>query len=304
MKFAAHDRGTARTLIRSSVDSPRLEPVPQRVCVAERQATHRVVGLELVPSPRESRPVAVDQGRLATPDWPRRSPDVSITERLAVSQVMTFTYLRGQCLFGTNDGYGVVYIVRAGCVRLYKTLANGRSISLGLYGPEAVFAQEERENGLATGVIAEALVDSVVSVVERPALATYLAESPELASTIIDGLMRHQANLHQIVELVLARDVTVRLAAVLLDLGNRFGSPMTDGFTKIALPVPHQLLANMIGSNRVTVTRKLAEMREMSMVGCMRRPMICVQPALLHAHIRAASTAASDSEEDFDAVGD
>jgi CRP-like cAMP-binding protein len=302
MKFAAHDRGTARTLIRSSAVSPPRESISNRISVAERQPAPRIVGL--VSTYREVRPVSADEGRFATPGWPRLVPDMSLVERISINRAMTFTYLRGQSIFGPNEGRGVVYIVRAGCVRLFKTLANGRSISLGLYGPDTVFAQEECDNGLATGVTAEALVDTSISALERSALSAYLAESPELASTIIDGLMRHQANLHQIVELVLARDVTVRLAAVLLDLGNRFGSPMTDGFTKIALPVPHQLLANMIGSNRVTVTRKLAEMREMGMVGSLRRPMIAIQPALLHAHIRAASTADNDPHCEFDAVGD
>jgi CRP/FNR family transcriptional regulator len=261
---------------------------------AERQPAPRVVELELVPPLRELRSISLDEGRFTPPEWPRRTTDLSVCERISVNKVTTFTYLRGQSLFGPNEGNGVIYIVRAGCVRLYKTLANGRSISLGLYGPDTVFAQEEHENGLATGVTAEALVDTSVSVLERSALTAYLAESPELSSAIIDGLMRHQANLHQIVELVLARDVTVRLAAVLLDLGNRFGSPMSDGFIKIALPVPHQLLANMIGSNRVTVTRKLAEMREAEMVGTLRRPLISIHPARLHAHIRAASTAICD----------
>ena len=110
--------------------------------------------------------------------------------------------------------------------------------------------------------------------------------------------MRHQVDLHQLVEQVLARDVTVRLASVLLDLGNRFGIPMTDGFTKIALPVPHQLLANMIGSNRVAVTRKLADMREMGMVGTLGRNIITIRPSMLQ-DIRAASCApTSEAGED------
>jgi CRP-like cAMP-binding protein len=300
MKFAAHDRGNARTLIRSSVGSP--PSVANQISVAERVPTQRIV--EIVKPIRELRPFFTGEDRQTSPEWPRRAPDVSLAERISTNKGITFTYLRGQRLFNPHESCGVVYIVRAGCVRLIKTLANGRSISLGLYGPDTVFAQEECDNGLATGVSAEALVDTVVSVLERPALASFLAESPELASAIIDGLMRHQANLHQIVELVLARDVTVRLASVLLDLGNRFGSPMGDEFIKIALPVPHQLLANMIGSNRVTVTRKLAEMREMGMVGSLRRPMIAIQPMLLHAHIRAASTAAYDPDDEFEAVGD
>ena len=298
MKFAAHDRGTARTLIRSSIGTPPLESLPSRISVAERQPSpedaHRVVDLGRVSKQRERRAAAQDEPRPLTPEWPRRVAESSFAESIRPSGVVSFTYLRGQRLFGPTEGHGVVYIVRAGCVRLTKTLPNGRSISLGLYGPDTVFSQEEREHGLVTGVSAEALVDTVVSSLERSSLRALLAESPDLAATIIEGLMRHQVDLHQLVEQVLARDVTVRLASVLLDLGDRFGLPMTDGFTKIGLPVPHQLLANMIGSNRVTVTRKLAEMRESDMVGTLGRNIITIRPRALHEHIRAASCAPSN----------
>jgi CRP-like cAMP-binding protein len=363
MKFAAHDRGTARTLIRSTNPSPPpalratspsltlpqpagenrpyqgespLESLPSRISAAERQVSSevRVVDLGRVSKQRARRAAAQVQEetppggdgprpplggdspwrvevaqragggepvrgrwreapeaapRPLTPEWPRRIADSSFAESIRPSRVASFTYLRGQRIFGPNEGHSVIYIVRAGCVRLTKTLPNGRSISLGLYGPDTVFTQDEREHGLVTGVSAEALVDTVISSLERSSLRALLAESPDLAATIIEGLMRHQVDLHQLVEQVLARDVTVRLASILLDLGDRFGLPMTEGFTKIGLPVPHQLLANMIGSNRVTVTRKLAEMRDSGMAGTLGRNIITIHPILLHDHIRAAS---------------
>ena len=300
MKFAAHDRGTARTLIRSSLGSSPFEPLPGRISAVERQPVTRVVDLGIVPSQRELRPVPQEEPRPLTPEWPRRVADSSLAECLRPNRVVSFTYLRGQRLFGPTEGHGVIYVVRSGCVRLTKTLPNGRSVSLGLYGPDTVFAQEEPEHGLASGASAEALVDTVVSSLERSSLRVMLTESPDLAATIIEGLMRHQVDLHQLIEQVLARDVTVRLATVLLDLGNRFGIPMTDGFTKIALPVPHQLLANMIGSNRVTVTRKLADMRELGMVGSLGRNIITTRPSFLQDHIRAASCAPECEVEEED----
>jgi CRP-like cAMP-binding protein len=299
MKFAAHDRGTARTLIRSSSGSTPLESLPSRISVAERQPSPegRVVDIGRVSKQREHRAVIKAEPRPLTPEWPRRVADSSFAESIRPSRVVSFTYLRGQQIFGPAEGHGVIYVVRAGCVRLTKTLPNGRAISLGLYGPDTVFSQEEREHGLVTGVSAEALVDTVVSSLERSQLRSLLAESPDLAATIIEGLMRHQVDLHQLIEQVLARDVTVRLASTLLELGDRFGLPMTDGFTKIGLPIPHQLLANMIGSNRVTVTRKLADMRDAHMVGTLGRNIITIRPAALDDHIRAASCMASDEVE-------
>jgi CRP/FNR family transcriptional regulator len=261
--------------------------VPTQIRVTEHQPSpkERVV----VPLQRQRQLASQEEPRPLATEWPRRVADSSFTECIRPRQLISFTYLRGQQIFGPSDDHDVIYVVRAGCVRLTKTLPNGRAISLGLYGPDTVFAQEEPDHELATGVSAEALVDTVVSSLERSSLRTMLAESPDLAATIVEGLMHHQVDLHQLVEQVLARDVTVRLATVLLDLGSRFGLPMTDGSTKIALPMPHQLLANMIGSNRVTVTRKLAEMRELGMTGSLGRNMITVRLPALQEHIRAAS---------------
>ena len=66
----------------------------------------------------------------------------------------TVNYSRGQEVFTPGQGQGLVYIVRSGCVRLYKVLADGLSINLGLLGPNTVFTQEDGSDGIASGAIA------------------------------------------------------------------------------------------------------------------------------------------------------
>jgi CRP/FNR family transcriptional regulator len=169
---------------------------------------------------------------------------------------------KGQEIFGPGRGAGLIYIVRSGCIRLYKTLPDGRSINLGLLGPNTVFAQEDPYDGLSTGSSAEALVDSTVSVVEADDLAAVITESPELASAMVNGMTRRLTELQTLAEHLLVRDTSVRLATTLLTLAKGFGRPTADGMTAVTLPLTHQTLANMIGSNRVTVTRKLIELQE------------------------------------------
>ena len=66
--------------------------------------------------------------------------------------------------------------------------------------------------------------------------------------------------------------------------------PTADGLTAITLPLTHQSLANMIGSNRVTVTRKLLELQEQGAVRSLGRNSIAVSPDRLLAHAQAATT--------------
>ncbi len=201
----------------------------------------------------------------------------------------TQTLLRGQELFNPAIGQGMIYIVRSGCIRLYKVLPDGRSINLGLLGPNTIFTQEDTSDGIASGAIAEAIVDSTVSVVEGSSLATLIQESPELAVAIVTGMSRRMTELQTLVEHLLVRDTAVRLATTLIGLAQRFGRPTADGLTSIALPLTHQGLANMIGSNRVTVTRKLLELQESGHVKSLGRNALAVDIDALRQFAQAAN---------------
>lgn len=200
----------------------------------------------------------------------------------------TVSFAKGQEIFGPGRGVGSIYIVRSGCVRLFKTLPDGRSINLGLLGPNTVFTQEDPSDGLATGAAAEALVETTVSIVEADDLAAVIAEAPELAPAMVQGMTRRLTELQTLAEHLLVRDTSVRLATTLLALAKGFGRPTADGMTAITLPLTHQRLANMIGANRVTVTRKLLEMQEKGMVRSLGRNAIAVDPDALRAHAQAA----------------
>jgi CRP-like cAMP-binding protein len=206
-----------------------------------------------------------------------------------LTRTSTQVYNRGQEIFGPGRGGELIYIVRTGCVRLYKSLPDGRSINLGLLGPNTVFTQDIDPDGLSSGSSAEALVDSTVSVVALDDLTDLIQRAPELASAVVHGMSRRLSELHALTEHLLARDTSVRLASTLLTLARGFGRPTADGLTAITLPMTHQTLANMIGSNRVTVTRKLIELQELGAVRSLGRNSIAVSPDKLLAHAQVSA---------------
>lgn len=214
----------------------------------------------------------------------------SMNDSHSPSRTSTVMYNRGTEVFGPGRGRGQIYIVRSGCIRHYKSLPDGRSINLGLLGPNTVFTQEVDPDGLSSGTAAEALVDSTVSVVEAGDLVDLIQREPELAAAVVDGMSRRLSELQILTEHLLARDTSVRLATTLLSLARGFGRPTADGLTAISLPITHQYLANMIGSNRVTVTRKLQELQEQGAVRSLGRNSIAVDQEKLLAHAQAATT--------------
>ena len=271
MKFAARDGSTARTLAVTASGWTRGAPVSSRPALTR-------------PVPTRPTP-AVGGGNGSAPNGP--SGD---NGRARQQRPSTVSYARGQEIFSPGRGGGLVYIVRSGCVRLYKTLPDGRSINLGLLGPNTIFSQEDGYDGLATGSAAEALSDTTLSVVEHDDLAGLIANSPELASAVVSGMTRRLTELQTLVEHLLVRDTSVRLATTLLTLGKGFGRPTADGMIAITLPLTHQTLANMIGSNRVTVTRKLIELQEQGAVRSLGRNALAIDAEQLRVHALAGAT--------------
>lgn len=271
MKFAPREGGTGRTL---AVTSPGWW----------RSGAPGVEHPVLTPTPAARLPRGGGGGHQSG-GGSGAAPGNGRTRSVRQTSVM---FAKGQEIFGPGRGDGLVYIVRAGFVRLYKTLPDGRSINLGLLGPNTVFAQEDGYDGLSTGAVAEALVDATLSIVEADELAGLIAESPELASAVVHGMTRRMTELQTLIEHLLVRDTSVRLVTTLLTLAKGFGRPTAGGMTAIALPLTHQSLANMIGSNRVTVTRKLLELQETGVVRSLGRNSIAVDPEKLRAYAQAA----------------
>lgn len=264
MKFASREGATARTL---AVTAPGWYA--------------GAMGSDVAPAPAKPVPLPRSNGNGHRGNSQFRG--ASTTSKAAAA-----TFSRGQEIFGPGRGAGLVYIVRSGCVRLYKSLPDGRSINLGLLGPNTVFTQESDPDGLSSGSSAEAIVDSTVSIVEADDLVDLIQRTPELANAVVQGMSRRISELHTLTEQLLARDTSVRLASTLLTLARGFGRPTADGLTAITLPVTHQTLANMIGSNRVTVTRKLLELQEQGSVRSLGRNSLAVHPGKLLQHAQGA----------------
>jgi CRP/FNR family cyclic AMP-dependent transcriptional regulator len=272
MKFAARDGSAARTL---AITAPN---------ALDDTGVYAAPGWYSLPTTERAKQLA--PARTPTPN--DSGPTTVTPQRSRNSRQMTVTFSRGQEVFTPNQGSGMVYIVRSGCVRLFKVLPDGRSINLGVLGPNTLFTQEDISDGIASGAVAEALIESTISVIETENLASLITESPDLAAAVVTGMTRRFTELQTLVEQLLVRDTAVRLATTLLNLGHRFGRPTADGMVAISLPLTHQGLANMIGSNRVTVTRKLLELQESAHLRSLGRNALAIRPDKLREYIQSA----------------
>ncbi|HMM42173.1 MAG TPA: Crp/Fnr family transcriptional regulator [Thermomicrobiales bacterium] len=189
-------------------------------------------------------------------------------------------YAVGDEVFGPSNPSELTYRILDGYVRLYRILPNGRSINMALLGPGEFFSQVAVSDG-DDRCVAEAIAPARLEQFAFDAASSLSSCSEERDRGMIASQARQIAMLHVLVEQLLARDTGVRLATTLLDLAGGFGAERPDGRVAILLPITHQWLANMIGSNRVTVTRKLIELSQANAVSTEGRSTLVVDPHLL-----------------------
>jgi len=217
-------------------------------------------------------------GRRVTSSHPAVKPG----ERPVGTIVQPIT--RGNRLPLTGAPTDPVTVVQSGSIALFKALPGNRSICIGIVGPgDLVF--HDRAAAAGSEVVAEALTDSVVLQEEFQRLVTVLSGSPPLIQAALSSLRRQTSELHGLISRVLSRDIAIRLAATLLALGERFGKANPDGSVAIGIPVAHKMLARMIGSNRVTVTRVMTDMRDRGMVRAPGRNQIVIDPPQLRSYL-------------------
>jgi CRP/FNR family transcriptional regulator len=159
------------------------------------------------------------------------------------------------------------YAVKSGKLRLYNLLPNGRTITLSILSEGDVFLQWQTEETSLSCICAEAMQRSRVITTSEKQLVDLLAAQPAAALDVIANFSRRLIESQALIEDLMNNSVNLRLYRTLLDLAREFGRRNGGDAVVIDVPLTHQRLADMIGSNRVTVTRKLHELQKQQIVG-------------------------------------
>jgi CRP/FNR family cyclic AMP-dependent transcriptional regulator len=177
------------------------------------------------------------------------------------------TYKSGEEIGPLYDQEMRFYAIETGKMRLYNLLPNGRTITLSILSEGDVFFQWRSQSGGLSCICAEAMQPSRVISVPEKDLIDLLASQPTAAVDVIGNFARRLTESQVIIEELMNNSVNVRLYRTLVDLGREFGR---NGGSKnavvIDMQLTHQRLADMIGSNRVTVTRKLIDLQKRGVI--------------------------------------
>lgn len=184
-----------------------------------------------------------------------------LVERVEMREVR-----RREVIYLPGDPGATLFAVNGGRVKVSKVTRDGKALTLSYCGPSELFG----ETCLVAGggpreEMAEATENSLVTEIQRDDFVDMLEKSPRLGLRMTQLLAGRRRDLENKLEALVFRDVTSKLAELLLQLADEYGVEDSRG-TMVALKITHQELANLIGSTRETVSLTLSQFKRKNFI--------------------------------------
>lgn len=181
---------------------------------------------------------------------------------------------RPGAVLALQDGYpSLALILLEGYARLSIATRHGREITLAIRGPGELIGEISAGAGPTATAQATALTPGEGLTITMPELRRFLLEHPEAAIHLL-GIMGRRLRESELRRVEFATtDTGARVARLLAELAERYGSPGPDGIT-LTLPLSQADLAGWTGSSREAVNRALASFRARGWLTTLRRGII------------------------------
>ncbi|WP_458757677.1 helix-turn-helix domain-containing protein [Afipia sp. TerB] len=174
-----------------------------------------------------------------------------------------YTYKRGSEIYGEKEPAEYIYRVKAGAVRSYKVLSDGRRQIGAFHLAGDIFGLE---NGAEHRFTAEAIVKTRVCLIKRQSLEMAAENdamiSRNLLSMTTNSLLHAENHM-----LLLGRKTSLeRVAAFLMEMDRRLTATGV-----MPLPMTRRDIADYLGLTLETVSRALSRLHELDIIGFLGR---------------------------------
>ncbi len=161
-------------------------------------------------------------------------------------------------IFTPGDPDDQLYFLLSGTIRLYKIYGDYKEATTALLKDGGIFGKLDLVEGRWQDVFAEAVTESRVAGIQKASLERVIKSDPAFALKLFSSLSERLRQSDEVIESLLHREVSCRLATLLLNLSERFGEE--NGASRlIDVRLTHQDLANMIASTREAVSKVMSE---------------------------------------------
>ena len=146
-----------------------------------------------------------------------------------------------------------------------------------------VFGKLTLEETPRQNAFAEAVTEVRLARVKKSALNEAIKRHPDFATKLLFSFSERLEQADEVIESLLNRGVSVRLATLLLNLCDRFGEAEGSG-TVLNVRLTHKDLANMIVSTREAVSKVMSEFQRAGLIE-VRNRRIFVSPQLAKSRV-------------------
>jgi CRP/FNR family transcriptional regulator, nitrogen fixation regulation protein len=171
----------------------------------------------------------------------------------AIVSVNEFTHKRGAEIFGEGEPAEYVYQIKAGAVRSYKLLSDGRRQIGAFHLAGDIFGLESSGTHRFT---AEAIVDTTVCLIRRRSLECVAERDPVVTKNLLRMTTKNLQHAEDHMLLLGRKTALERVAAFLLEMDKRLTAAGV-----MALPMSRLDIADYLGITLETVSRALSRLR-------------------------------------------
>lgn len=179
---------------------------------------------------------------------------------------------RGTLLYAPHRPVEVLFIVKRGRVRTYRTALDGRSLTTSIVNPGQLFGQMPPLGQRMGDTYAEMLEDGLVCVMNRVDVTRLLLTDLRIVARITDLLGARVDQLEQRLVDTALKPVPARICSTLATLA---GSP------PVPVRLTHEQLADLVGTTRETTTKVLGDLRDRHLIRLRRGRIEVLDPVRL-----------------------
>lgn len=228
-------------------------------------------------------PVGTMQGSLVHVTADRFADDADALDKGFLAQVEASRLgriqglTRGEVLHWQGDPVEVVFVVRAGSLKEYTLLPDGRAYAYRVLGPGGLAGATAYLLGHDHDTITQALDDAQVVALQPSEFDDLLARNPRFSSLLIRKLAQSAESSAGKARDLGFLDVQQRLKRNLIDLARRHGIPTERGL-QISPELTHQDIGELVVANRSTITVLLNELKKQGLIWKKGRHWVVINP--------------------------
>ena len=212
--------------------------------------------------------------------------DMAALDRMSPSRL----FRSGELVFSQARPTSAVFILKAGRIRIFRVAEDGKTLTIAILEPGAVFGEMLLVGQQIYGNYAEAIEDSTVCQLSAMDVEEHFLSNPKMAVKISRLLGEQVARLEERLTDMALRPLSARTAPTLLKLAET--APSSSFTQSQSVKLTHEQLAGLLGATREATGKIMSDFATRKLIRQGRGRIIIESPEGLR-RIYAATLAAA-----------